>query len=146
MKTPIYPVWICNPCGTTHGNREAGVATWHIGTCYVCGMKDVNVTEPRDFGHLKSSWLVAHDLFLKAKKLDNLDKVTQHKTSTKGDREKTLKLISLTHAYLKGEFEKAQGEVDKLTYDDPEYHTAQRMRSYIKGQFVLIEHLRNVLA
>ncbi len=143
MKTPIYPIWICLPCGNTHGNHKADVYTQHIGTCYVCGMKDVSVTEPRDFGHLKSSWLVAYDTALAARKLD---KVTKRKTSTKGDREKTLKVISITYAYLKGEFEKAQGEVDKLTYDDPEYNTAQRMRSYIKGQFVLIEHLRNVLA
>ena len=143
MKTPIYPIWICNPCGTTHGHREAGVATWHIGACNVCGMKDVSVTEPRDFGHLKSSWLVAYDVALKARQLE---KVTKRKTSTKGDREKTLKVITITHGYLKKEFERAQMEADKLTFDDPEYNTAQRMRSYIKGQFVLIEHLRNVLA
>ena len=143
MKTPTYPIWICNPCGTTHGNREAGVATWHIGTCCVCGMKDVSVTEPRDFGHLKSSWLIAYDVMLKAR---TLERVTKRKTSTKGDKEKTMRVISVTHGYLKKEFERAQSEADSLTYDDPEYHTAQRMRSYIKGQFVLIEHLKNILA
>lgn len=45
-----YPAWCCDDCGYKHGRRRAGIATWHAGTCDVCGEKK-NVTEPRDFGH-----------------------------------------------------------------------------------------------
>ncbi len=47
-----YPEWICADCGAKHGNRTQGVATWHEGTCGICGEKKP-VTEPRDYGHLK---------------------------------------------------------------------------------------------
>ena len=70
MKTPIYPVWICHPCGTDHGYHEAGVATWHIGVCDICGTKNVRVTEPRDFGHLRSSWMVAYNLKIELAKIE----------------------------------------------------------------------------
>jgi|688.fasta_scaffold01478_39 hypothetical protein len=50
-----YPQWICNNCGKEHGNRPEGNpygATYHMGTCGICGEVS-EVTEPRDFGHLK---------------------------------------------------------------------------------------------
>ena len=50
-----YPNWICLKCGIKYGRRECGDATWHMGSCDVCGEKD-EVTEPRDFGHLKDGW------------------------------------------------------------------------------------------
>ena len=53
-----YPDWICNSCGRTHGKRAEGNpygATYHIGTCDVC-REVTEVTEPRDFGHLKKGW------------------------------------------------------------------------------------------
>ena len=55
---PTYPIWICHPCGVKHGNKKCGVATWHENTCDVCG-KIAIVTEPRDFGHLKDTWIKA---------------------------------------------------------------------------------------
>lgn len=53
-----YPQWICDSCGVKHGKKPCGTATWHMGTCDVCG-KYKSVTEPRDFGHLKDSWKAA---------------------------------------------------------------------------------------
>ena len=50
--TAPYPSTICLDCGTKHGRHRVGMATWHHGTCDVCG-KEADVTEPRDFGHLK---------------------------------------------------------------------------------------------
>ena len=53
-----YPDWICKECGRKHGKRPEGNpygATWHIDICGVCG-GDMEVTEPRDFGHLKEGW------------------------------------------------------------------------------------------
>ncbi len=51
-----YPSWICEDCGRKHGNRKCGWATWHCGDkCGVCG-EEKQVTEPRDFGHLKDTW------------------------------------------------------------------------------------------
>lgn len=50
-----YPAWICYECGEKHGRRECGIATWHPDECGICG-KFTNVTEPRDFGHLKDGW------------------------------------------------------------------------------------------
>jgi hypothetical protein len=47
-----YPDWICLPCGKAYGRREVGLATWHPDVCDVCG-QETQVTEPRDFGHLK---------------------------------------------------------------------------------------------
>lgn len=43
---------ICSDCGQKHGRRPAGAATWHYGTCDLCGAAEM-VTEPRDFGGLK---------------------------------------------------------------------------------------------
>jgi hypothetical protein len=57
-KIPIYPIWICHPCGEKHGNRTVGVATWHKNTCDICG-DEASVTEPRDYGHLKDTWIKA---------------------------------------------------------------------------------------
>ena len=54
-----YPDWICDECGRLHGKRPQGNpygATYHIGECGVCGTGGVEVTEPRDFGHLKEGW------------------------------------------------------------------------------------------
>ena len=56
--TQPYPSWICHPCGMKHGKRkprEGDTATYHTGTCGVCGQRKP-VTEPRDFGHLKDTW------------------------------------------------------------------------------------------
>jgi hypothetical protein len=39
-----------------HGNRTVGVATWHENTCDICGVTAA-VTEPRDYGHLKDTWI-----------------------------------------------------------------------------------------
>jgi hypothetical protein len=55
---PIYPVWICHPCGMKHGNRTEGMATFHKNTCDICGA-EASVTEPRDYGHLKDTWIKA---------------------------------------------------------------------------------------
>lgn len=43
--------WICVECGEKFGNRKLNFATFHIGTCDICG-SEVEVTEPRDFGYL----------------------------------------------------------------------------------------------
>jgi len=58
--TPDYPGVICATCGKTHGRRgHAGTATtWYPGTCDICGAYG-DVTEPRDFGHLKPTWKAA---------------------------------------------------------------------------------------
>jgi hypothetical protein len=58
MKPKQYPEWICNQCGRLHGKRPEGnsVATYHIGRCGVCGTGGIEVTEPRDFGHLREGW------------------------------------------------------------------------------------------
>jgi hypothetical protein len=52
------PRWICQPCGVTYGTRPKSCfcATFHVGTCGVCGDKGVYVTEPRDFGFLREGW------------------------------------------------------------------------------------------
>jgi hypothetical protein len=70
MKTPIYPIWICDPCGREHGYRDPRIATWHINTCDICGTKGVLVTEPRDFGHLRSSWMVAYNNKIELMKIE----------------------------------------------------------------------------
>lgn len=56
-KINTYPTWICQPCGKRHGNRPTTgeAATWHIGICGVCG-EQAEVTQPRDFGHLRKTW------------------------------------------------------------------------------------------
>ena len=53
-----YPDWICNDCGRTYGKRPEGNpygATYHVGTCDICG-EEKEVTEPRDFGHMRKGW------------------------------------------------------------------------------------------
>jgi hypothetical protein len=51
---PKYPAWICRPCGERHGRRtpKGHVSTWHEDICGICG-NVTEVSEPRDFGHLK---------------------------------------------------------------------------------------------
>jgi len=59
MSTDKYPAWACKSCGSKYGRlpvRVQRVATYHWGTCDVCGKK-ASVTEPRDFGHLKPEWV-----------------------------------------------------------------------------------------
>ena len=51
-------MWICAKCGQAYGRRPDGNpygATWHIGDCDVCSAKDVEVTEPRDYGYLRET-------------------------------------------------------------------------------------------
>lgn len=55
-----YPSWVCHACGDKFGRKKSGIATWHLGKCDVCGNAD-NVTEPRDFGHLRDGWELAKD-------------------------------------------------------------------------------------
>ena len=59
-----FVAWVCDSCGTKHGNwyqdgQYTGprhhCATYHYGSCDVCGANDVPVTEPRDFGYLRSA-------------------------------------------------------------------------------------------
>ena len=59
VKQRDYPVWVCYPCGDRHGFKECGIATWHDDECGICG-EFASVTEPRDFGHLKNSWMEAY--------------------------------------------------------------------------------------
>lgn len=51
------PDWVCSDCGNKYGNRKCGIATFHIGTCGVCG-EEKEVTEPRDYGYLSP---ITHD-------------------------------------------------------------------------------------
>lgn len=59
-----YPTWICDDCGVRWGAwYQAGAvaprlhcATYHYGTCNLCGTKETPVTEPRDYGHLIEGW------------------------------------------------------------------------------------------
>lgn len=53
--------WICELCGISNGRwyksgyyigPDSHFATYHRGTCELCGAKDVAVTQPRDFGGL----------------------------------------------------------------------------------------------
>lgn len=57
MDEQRYPTWICKSCGEQHGRRPVGIATWHAGHCDLCG-ETAFVTEPRDFGGLKTTWCV----------------------------------------------------------------------------------------
>lgn len=54
---PEYPKQICQDCGEQWGRGfpEDHIATWSTGRCDLCRRVDF-VTEPRDFGHLKSGW------------------------------------------------------------------------------------------
>jgi hypothetical protein len=57
-KKKKYPDWICNSCGSLYGKRPDGNpygATYHLDACDICG-EEREVTEPRDFGHLKEGW------------------------------------------------------------------------------------------
>jgi hypothetical protein len=64
MNKSKYPKWICNDCGTKYGSwyqpgavpPKSHMYTSHVGNCNVCGLKDVVVTEPRDYGYLISGW------------------------------------------------------------------------------------------
>lgn len=56
MNDKDYPAWVCVRCGNKYGRRSAGVCTYHLDTCGVCGEKWTMVTEPRDFGHLRDNW------------------------------------------------------------------------------------------
>lgn len=53
---PAYPHWLCRDCGTRHGQHPPRITTWHPGQCGLCKRRDVPVTEPRDFGHLRPGW------------------------------------------------------------------------------------------
>jgi len=54
-RRAVYPDWICHECGRKHGRGwpEGHVATFHAGTCDICG-QSATVTEPRDYGHLRA--------------------------------------------------------------------------------------------
>jgi hypothetical protein len=54
-----------------HGNKKCGVATWHENTCDICG-DTTDVTEPRDFGHLKDTWEDAAKLAAVTEQRDGL--------------------------------------------------------------------------
>jgi len=56
-----YPRWICNDCGSKHGRRLPDIATWHQGKCDLC-QQVASVTEPRDFGHLRTGWRKLNDM------------------------------------------------------------------------------------
>jgi hypothetical protein len=51
--------FICRECGHKFGRPErvgAGhLATFHLGHCDICG-ENKPVSEPRDFGYLKTNW------------------------------------------------------------------------------------------
>lgn len=50
------PEWICHSCGKLYGMKEIKqYSTWHAGHCDVCGSRGP-VTEPRDYGYLRSDW------------------------------------------------------------------------------------------
>jgi hypothetical protein len=55
--TEPYPEYICADCGEKHGNGmpKGHLATWHNGTCGICG-EEKAVTEPRDYRGLKKGW------------------------------------------------------------------------------------------
>ena len=50
-----YPAAICRQCGEHYGDRRPTMITVYAGTCGICGV-DGHVTEPRDYGHLRSGW------------------------------------------------------------------------------------------
>jgi hypothetical protein len=54
IKEQPYPDWVCLTCGQEHGKGmpEGHVATWHLDICGICGLH-TEVTEPRDFKHMK---------------------------------------------------------------------------------------------
>jgi len=58
LGDPKQPRWVCQPCGVKYGTRPGACfcATFHEGTCGACGAKGVFVTEPREFGYLRTGW------------------------------------------------------------------------------------------
>jgi hypothetical protein len=64
------PVWVCSDCGDLYGRRPMGTATFHEGTCEVCG-EIKSVTEPRDFGYLKPEWIMHRRYKLNEKEQKN---------------------------------------------------------------------------
>ena len=54
----FYPTWVCHTCGMKYGKAPSAtrMATYHLGTCDVCGSGNMAVTEPRDYGHLRPEW------------------------------------------------------------------------------------------
>jgi hypothetical protein len=54
-EAQAYPMWVCADCAKEYGRHAIGIATWHKGTCGVCG-RVTGVTEPRDCGHLRNGW------------------------------------------------------------------------------------------
>ena len=68
LRDPDYPTWVCDTCGQDYGTwYKKGsyigpphhYATYHQGTCGVCGAENIPVTEPRDYGHLAGEWRAA---------------------------------------------------------------------------------------
>ncbi len=68
LKDPDYPAWVCDTCGQDYGTwYKKGsyigpphhYATYHQGTCGVCGAENIPVTSPRDYGHLAGEWRAA---------------------------------------------------------------------------------------
>ena len=62
--TSDQPEWVCDDCGAKFGKwwvdgnyvgPSSHCATYHAGECDVCGQVR-SVTEPRDFGYLRSGW------------------------------------------------------------------------------------------
>lgn len=54
-----YPALVCLDCGNKYARRpmpDNHVCSVHVDICGVCG-KEKEVTEPRDFGHLRSDWV-----------------------------------------------------------------------------------------
>jgi hypothetical protein len=50
-----YPQYICQSCGAILGqDNRPELATWRNGACDVCHRREIAVTEPRDFGHLRT--------------------------------------------------------------------------------------------
>lgn len=58
LGDPKQPAWVCQPCGVKYGAKPRACfdATFHEGKCGVCGNRGVYVTEPRDFGRLRTGW------------------------------------------------------------------------------------------
>ena len=58
LDLKYYPSWVCFDCGKKYGRgRDPSYCTIHEDTCGICKQEKVMVTEPRDFGHLKSDWI-----------------------------------------------------------------------------------------
>lgn len=57
-----YPTWVCFDCGKKYGRGAppGHVCAVHDGICDIC-TQTKQVTEPRDFGHLKAGWRKGRD-------------------------------------------------------------------------------------